>query len=255
MRLKILQEKVLAFSTLSIYSIIIILLVVFPTTQPLVVPLTNLLSGSDIRGEVGVSLTTEATIRIGRSLGRIFKTQSTPCPRCIIGHDPRIHGEELVFHLMQGLSSVGCRVDLCKSVTTTPSMFYATTTSKYDGAIMVTASHLPADKNGFKMYIHDPKYMARGLEKEEVRKILEDAEVNESNDDDSLDPPPPPMVVDFVPTYQSHLIETFRRRTSRILPLKNLNVVLSTGCGSGFIVSRVFRDLGANVMEVGIGKK
>jgi phosphomannomutase len=243
-----------------LHSLLFLLLLSILPTFSLHAPLTNLLSGSDIRGEVGVLLTTDATFRIGRSLGRILKTPQTPSPLCIIGHDPRLHGEELVFHFTQGLSSVGVNVHLCKSVTTTPSMFYAVTTSKYDASVMVTASHLPAHKNGYKIFVRDSKYKARCLEKGEVKALLEDADVDndysedEKDDRDDVTIPTLQTVLDFVPIYQSQLIETFRKRTCRIRPLKKLKVMLSTGHGSGFIVSRTFQELGANVVEVRIDK-
>ncbi|GMI06117.1 hypothetical protein TrRE_jg1854 [Triparma retinervis] len=135
-------------------------------------------------------------------------------------------------------------------------MFYAVTTSKYDASVMVTASHLPAHKNGYKIFVRDSKYKARCLEKGEVKALLEDADVDndysedEKDDRDDVTIPTLQTVLDFVPIYQSQLIETFRKRTCRIRPLKKLKVMLSTGHGSGFIVSRAFQELGANVVEL-----
>jgi len=116
-------------------------------------------------------------------------------------------------------------------------MFFAASTTEYSASCMTTASHLPAEKNGFKLFIKDPTYHARCLSKEEVRQLLADATAlptaDTSNEGGSA------KFVDFVPTYQAHLVDTFRKRTSKDRPLESLNIVLSTGSGSGFIVAPV----------------
>eukprot|EP00520_Triparma_pacifica_P019554 CAMPEP_0118631818 /NCGR_PEP_ID=MMETSP0785-20121206/110_1 /TAXON_ID=91992 /ORGANISM="Bolidomonas pacifica, Strain CCMP 1866" /LENGTH=131 /DNA_ID=CAMNT_0006522539 /DNA_START=189 /DNA_END=581 /DNA_ORIENTATION=- len=127
--------------------------------------LTHLISGSDIRGEVGTTLTPLIAQEIGSALGGTLQSCSLPTPpTCIIGRDPRVHGEELVNSLARGLAQADVKVSVCTGITTTPSMFYAVTTGHYSSAVMVTASHLPKEKNGFKIFVQNDEYQARCLE-------------------------------------------------------------------------------------------
>lgn len=73
-----------------------------------------------------------------------------------------------------GITSLGAKVlnfDLCS----TPAMFMSCITEGFncDGAIMLTASHLPFNRNGLKFFTPDG-----GLEKQNIADILAIAEKN-----------------------------------------------------------------------------
>ena len=92
-----------------------------------------------------------------------------------VGRDSRLTGEELAGRLARALSAHGCKVGDA-GLASTPAMFMATKFESIDadGAIMITASHLPKNRNGFKFFTKDG-----GLEKADIRKILETASDDE----------------------------------------------------------------------------
>ena len=70
-----------------------------------------------------------------------------------------------------GLQKMGAQpVDCC--LASTPSMFMSTVLPEldYDGAIMITASHLPFNRNGMKFFTKNG-----GLESKDIKKILQKA--------------------------------------------------------------------------------
>ena len=70
-----------------------------------------------------------------------------------IGRDPRTSGPRLLDGLMDGFGEYGCKVyDF--GYASTPAMFMATVFEDFacDGTVMITASHLPYNRNGFKFF-------------------------------------------------------------------------------------------------------
>lgn len=86
-----------------------------------------------------------------------------------IGRDPRISGPDLLQGLIRGFSSCGVKVYDC-GLASTPAMFMSTIFDgfKCDGGIMITASHLPFNRNGFKFFTEEG-----GLNKKDIKDILE----------------------------------------------------------------------------------
>jgi hypothetical protein len=88
-----------------------------------------------------------------------------------IGRDPRSHGERLADAFARGAESVDgltrpVRV-MYTGVATTPAMYEFVRSGKCDAAIMVTASHLPEDKNGIKFFVSNG-----GLDKNEIDELI-----------------------------------------------------------------------------------
>lgn len=90
-----------------------------------------------------------------------------------VGRDPRVSGLDLLKGLLQGFCKGGVQV-FDAGLASTPAMFMATIFEDVkddgacDGAIMITASHLPFNRNGFKFFTKDG-----GLDKKDIAKILE----------------------------------------------------------------------------------
>lgn len=66
-----------------------------------------------------------------------------------IGRDSRLSGETLSQAVIEGIAIAGCQV-YNFNLASTPAMFMSTVTEgfKCDGAIMLTASHLPLTVTG-----------------------------------------------------------------------------------------------------------
>ena len=69
-----------------------------------------------------------------------------------VGYDGRLSSPSLEPALVEGLKASGMEVSRV-GLGPTPMLYYAATTLKTDGAVMVTGSHNPPDYNGFKMML------------------------------------------------------------------------------------------------------
>ncbi len=138
----------------------------------------RLQNGSDIRGialegvpDEAVNLTPEVAYRLGRAFISWLATSTNKVPTELvvsIGRDSRLSGPALRDGLANGMRAMGANV-LDFAIASTPAMFMSTVTAGYecDGAIMLTASHLPFNRNGFKFFT-----AKGGLNKPDITEIL-----------------------------------------------------------------------------------
>ena len=99
----------------------------------------------DIRGIVPDQLTTDIAYAIGNSLAGYLKPKSIA-----VGRDMRISSEEMFEALSIGILDRGVDVvDL--GMISTDALYFAVGKFGYDGGVMITASHNPAEYNGFKV--------------------------------------------------------------------------------------------------------
>ena len=68
---------------------------------------------------------------------------------CVIGRDGRPSGKEISQWVIDALTKYGVNVDNC-DLATTPTIQLMTEKDKYDGGIVITASHNPTEYNGLK---------------------------------------------------------------------------------------------------------
>ena len=104
----------------------------------------------DIRGVVGRTLHAADAFAIGRSFGTVVSRAGGHT--VAVGYDGRLSSPELAAALVEGLKASGMEV-LRVGRGPTPMLYFAATTLKTDGAVMVTGSHNPPDYNGFKMML------------------------------------------------------------------------------------------------------
>lgn len=212
----------------------------------------KLQNGSDIRGiacegVVGeaVNLTEEAGNLIGGGFVRWLADKKGKKPqelRIGIGHDSRITADSLFAAAAKGIVAAGAKVYACGLVST-PSMFMTTVFEEFqfDGAIMITASHLPFNRNGYKFFDRDG-----GLEHDDITRVLEIAskltvaEANLSNVENA----------DTISVYCSFLRDKIKKGINAAdydKPLSGLHIVVDTGNGAGgFFVEHVLNPLGAD---------
>lgn len=206
----------------------------------------KLQNGSDIRGIAAegvageeVNLTALQAGVIGSSFvyWLVNKLGKNPCTLNIcIGHDPRITADEMVEGLKKGICIMGVRVSDA-GLASTPAMFMSTAMDvfDFDGAIMVTASHLPFNRNGFKFFTAEG-----GLNKEDITWILNHAsKINFVGDYYESEK------VDLMSIYASHLR---RMITQSVGSLEGMKIVVDAGNGAGgFFATEVLGRLGADV--------
>uniref|UniRef100_A0A803MHZ8 Phosphoglucomutase n=1 Tax=Chenopodium quinoa TaxID=63459 RepID=A0A803MHZ8_CHEQI len=170
-----------------------------------------------------------------------------------IGHDSRISASMLQDAVSRGLMSSGVNV-LHFGLASTPAMFNSTLTENeeircpVDGAIMITASHLPYNRNGFKFFTN-----AGGLGKADIKDILERASdiYNKVTDDGLQESQGTSSAsvrsVDYMSIYASDLVHAVRKAAGNIeKPLEGFHIVVDAGNGAGgFFVDKVLEPLGA----------
>jgi len=171
----------------------------------------------------------------------------------VVGRDPRIHGKRLVDSLCRGIEDVrGVKV-IETGLASTPSMFEFCRSDMCDGSIMVTASHLPENRNGFKFFTKEGGYTKKNID--------ELAGYASSCAKHWYDVGLLPTVfgtrtsVNLMPHYASTLRNSIIREVnggrrasiSNLKPLEGLRIVLNAGNGSGFFFNDILKDLGADV--------
>jgi phosphomannomutase len=214
----------------------------------------ELQNGSDIRGIAlegvegqRVNLTGEKVKAISKAfavwLSKRAGKEITNL-RISIGMDSRLSSPSIKRKASEGLIDSGCNVyDF--AMASTPAMFMSTVTDgyKYDGAVMITASHLPYNRNGMKFFTPNG-----GLEKEEITAVLDIAasgEYKTSNKKGAV------CDVDFMFVYSKLLADKIRNSikgvSNSMLPLKGFKIVVDAGNGAGgFFVEKVLKPLGAD---------
>ena len=207
----------------------------------------KLQNGSDIRGVAlegvegqHVNLTEQACRDIGRgfALWLMERTGKTAL-RVAVGRDSRLSGETLGAWICDAMAQAGIAVtDL--GMASTPAMFMSTVTEGYlfDGSVMITASHLPFNRNGFKFFTKDG-----GLEKADITQILAYAE----SDKQTGLPAGSIEKGEFMSTYAALLADKIRAATGEDKPLAGFRIVVDAGNGAGgFYATKVLQPLGAN---------
>ena len=208
---------------------------------------SSLQNGSDIRGVAmegvpgqSVNLTEEACRDIGRGFALwLQKRLGKDSLRVAVGRDSRLTGPALSRWIGEALAAEGVAVtDM--GMASTPAMFMATVTEGFlfDASVMVTASHLPFNRNGYKFFTREG-----GLEKQDIKAILTLA----AADGHTGLPAAAVEKGGFMAEYADILCRKVREATGLQRPLAGLRIVVDAGNGAGgFFADQVLRPLGAD---------
>ena len=207
----------------------------------------KLQNGSDIRGVAlegiegqHVNLTEEVCRNIGRGFALWLKNKAGKDQlRVAVGRDSRLSGEALCDWICEAMVQQGLQVTNF-GMASTPAMFMSTVTEGYmfDGSVMITASHLPFNRNGFKFFTADG-----GLEKADIAAILAYA----AGDETTGLPVGSLVEGGFMDAYAKILADKIRAATGEDKPLAGFKVVVDAGNGAGgFYASKVLEPLGAD---------
>jgi len=111
----------------------------------------NLFGTDGVRGKVDELITQHFVQKIGQSVATyIYKEKKNPFKKVLIAHDTRSSTDKLEKALCEGLTGLGIDV-LLAGVMPTPALHYLVSKQPFDMAIMITASHNPAEYNGIKV--------------------------------------------------------------------------------------------------------
>lgn len=217
---------------------------------------SKLQNGSDIRGiamdtipDEKVNLTEEAVERLAKGFLYLLTLKTGKSPNELtlaVGRDSRLSGATLEKAFANALAQYGCKILVC-GLASTPAMFMATVFPEFkcDGSVMITASHLPMNRNGMKFFD-----VNGGLDKADIADIINFAESNSilgrlmpSKASDNI------IKTDLMSAYCKHLRELIVDGVScGDQPLKGLSITVDAGNGAGgFYASQVLAPLGADV--------
>lgn len=208
-------------------------------------------SGTDIRGVASegvqgqsVNLTDDviANMADGFVLWLANKVGKAPNELTIsVGRDSRISGPHIMEITTGRFKACGANV-LCCGLASTPSMFMTTVDLKCDGALQITASHHPFNRNGLKFFTREG-----GLEGSDIEAILlyaQDDKHPESSDNGKI------TNVDYMSDYANGLCEKIKKEVNAEdyeHPLKGFKIVVDAGNGAGgFYADKVLAVLGAD---------
>lgn len=212
--------------------------------------LDYLQNGSDIRG-IALDLDPAEKVNFtgddARALARAFvkylrKKLKKDDLTITVGMDSRLSGPALAQAVTDGLVFDGVDV-IDTGLSTTPAMFMSTVFDETDadGAIMLTASHMPSNRNGMKFF-----YKGGGLDASDIKELI--AIANQQDFDHK--PGGSVTKFDLMKVYAEHLRTLIREKIDAEdpdQPLKGLHVVVDAGNGAGgFYAGQVLEPLGAD---------
>ena len=206
----------------------------------------NLKSGTDVRGyavasrEHEVTLTSAAVYDItGAFLKWLSAKTGKTKLKIAVGHDVRISCADILFSLRHSALDSGAELLGC-GLCSTPSMFMLLKNGGYglDATIMITASHLPYDRNGLKFFTPEG-----GLEGDAVSEILEMAERRERLEGGKGSY----RDISYLDEYCDGLVALVRSACNSDAPLKGKRIIVDAGNGAGgFFTEKVLKPLGAD---------
>jgi len=214
----------------------------------------KLQNGSDIRGVAlegvageEVNLTPEVATILGKAFVQWLRNKTLQNAVSVaVGTDSRLSGAILKNAFIDGLHQAGAKVFDC-GLASTPAMFMITITSEKasTAGVMITASHLPFNRNGFKFFTANG-----GLDKKDISEILQLAENNKftTNSETNLIESWP-----FIDNYSLFLVDYIRRnaniKSNYEKPLQGMKIIVDAGNGAGgFFASKVLQPLGADTV-------
>ena len=211
---------------------------------------SSLKNGSDIRGVASegiagmdINLTDEAVEAIMKGFVAFLANKYSLAADKItvaIGHDSRISAQRIKAACIRAVTSVGAAV-MDFSLCTTPAMFMCTIDDSLSvtGSVMLTASHLPFNRNGLKFFTPEG-----GLESADITEILTYAQDGANLPEGSGSV----KEFDYLSRYAEHISGIIKRETGLPKPFDGMKIAVDAGNGAGgFYAEKVLKVLGADV--------
>lgn len=206
--------------------------------------LLNLRNGTDVRGTAvdgvagdPVTLTDGAVTLIAKAFFAWAKQKLGKAPTIAVGHDSRLSSPHIAGLCAKAVAACGGDAVLT-GLSSTPSMFMLLKSGfGADASIMVTASHLPFQKNGLKFFLENG-----GLEGSDVAEVLELAAAGNFPEGNGN-----VTEKSYLEEYAAGLVAMVRKACGEDEPLKGKHILVDAGNGAGgFYCDLVLKPLGAD---------
>jgi phosphomannomutase len=188
----------------------------------------------DLRGRIPDELNEEVVYRVARGYAEFVAPA-----RVVVGRDIRLSSPSLCDALCRGLNDSGVDVDDI-GVCGTEGVYFATFDGRYEGGIMVTASHNPPDYNGMKFVREQSRPISADTGLKEIRACAERGAFRDA---------PKPGVrrsIDVTAAYVEHLLSYVE-----VKKLERLKIVVNAGNGAaGPILDRLEPHLPFELIKI-----
>lgn len=186
----------------------------------------------DIRGLAKTEITKDVAQQIGQAVGS--EALDAGETTLIVARDARTHSPELTEYLIRGILSTGCDVVNIGTVPT-PLLYFATETLECSkSGVMVTASHNPAEYNGFKIVIGGKCRAEEDIKA--IRARILSKNLYEGSGEETR--------ADIVPSY----IDTI---FSDVALAGDVSIVIDAANGvTGTVAPKLFEELGCGVVPL-----
>ncbi|MBQ4626886.1 MAG: phosphomannomutase/phosphoglucomutase [Clostridia bacterium] len=207
-------------------------------------------SGSDIRGYAlgdesnPLYMSDEMVMRASAAFAQWLKNKTGKESLYVsVGHDSRLSAERIKKAVIKALTSNGISVADC-GLSSTPAMFMTTIDMGCDGAVQITASHHPKDRNGLKFFTRDG-----GLDACDIGAILSAAgEIESPVGSLEADCVKCNFMKRYAEILREMIINGVNAENDRLHPLKGMKIVVDAGNGAGgFYAYDVLKPLGADI--------
>ncbi|HZO94931.1 MAG TPA: hypothetical protein VFB22_14400 [Candidatus Baltobacteraceae bacterium] len=189
---------------------------------------TSIFKSYDVRGIVGSQLTPDVAYLVGRAF-----VQALGRTNICIGRDMRPSGEALMDALTRGAVDAGADVTHIGMIST-DALYFAVGHYGFDGGVMITASHNPAEYNGLKFCREEAQAISLDTGLGDVRDLALSGEFTEPSRKGSV------AEQEVLDDFGRHCV-SFIRDVTKIKPYK---IAIDAGNGmAGLTVPYVFKYL------------
>lgn len=187
----------------------------------------------DIRGLYPSEIDKDAAYAIGRAL-----VAHTGAKKVIVGFDMRESSVEMEAGLISGITDEGA--DVIKiGLSTTPMLYFASWQIEADTAVMITASHNPAEYNGMKFCLKNAVPIGEGSGMEEIKELALAGKFSESETKGQVT-----EEADFLKKYLAYMSKFF------VTGRAKKKVVIDFANGMGILDKEIFEMFPAELEAV-----
>ncbi len=204
----------------------------------------------DIRGVYPDQLNEDAAWKIGNATAMFLRSMLRGYDRGLanrqslcVGHDMRTHSRSLTDALIRGMNAAGAKV-IDVGLIDTPQIYFAINHLGTCGGVQVTASHNPAQYNGFKISGLEAKPIGVDTGLKEIKHIATSLLHTRSAAGEMIEK------CDLTKAYKEHILKFL---DSNVKPLK---IVVDASNGmAGKMVPLIFGDIGIEIIKLNFEHK